>query len=650
MINRRNVLLNGALGVAATLATGPLSAQKRPKSGELPNILWFVSEDNFPVIGAYGDTLARTPTIDALARRGVLYNHNYCTSPVCGTSRFSILTGIHAASAGSAQNFGSTDEVLPGYIRGYPQYLKDLGYYTANNQKKNYNCQFDYVMDMWDESGEQAHWNKRAPGQPFFSIFNTFTTHESCLFRNVGGLKGKVTPDMVGQKIPKYLPDTDGVRKDITTFYNAMEKMDGEFAARLAEIEAAGLSDDTIVFYYSDNGGITPRGKRYCYDLGLRCPLIIYVPPKWAHLMPHAPGTVIEEPTTFNDLLPTILSIVGIKPPAHVHGRALLGPYKSAAQKYAMGHRNRMDERYDLVRTITDTRYRYIRNYAPHRPWGQHTAFMMQASSYQDWEAMHLAGQLTPVQDQFWGTKPYEELYDVQTDPDMVVNLAGNPAYAAKHRELSNALDAYMIEINDNAFIPEACAAEGYVNSRQPDLYPLREAMALAAKAASRDAKAMPEFLSALKHPNEVIRYWGAQGLLIAGPAALPHAAAMKAAMLDERSVATRIALCEALVKLTDDRDALITLGVTIEIEDDDPLQLQAINAIDFVGEKARPILPAIRRAAKRNRGDNAKVADYILEKLDGSYDPYKTKPSPGGGVIVRPDKDMAPGSARPIE
>ena len=653
-ISRRSLLRNVSVGMAATAAASPLLAKSdKPAPGEMPNILWFTSEDNFPIIGEYGDTLARTPTIDRLARQGVLFERAYCVSPVCGPSRFSILTGMHPAACGSSEDFGSTDEVLPRYIRGYPEYFKDLGYYTANNQKKNYNSQFDYVMDMWDESSTQAHWNKRAPGQPFFSVFNTFVTHESVLFAGNKDLWGKpgsegpVTKEMVGRKIPPYLPDTDGVRQDFATFYNAMEHMDRELAFRLKELEDAGVADDTIVFYYSDNGGITPRGKRFCYDLGLRCALVVYVPPKWRHLSPYLPGTKVSEPVTFNDLMPTVLSMIGIEPPKHVHGRALFGPHRGEAKRYAMGGRDRMDERYDLTRTITDGRYRYIRNYNPHRPWGQHVEFMMQASSYQDWESLHLQGKLNAVQDRFWGQKPYEELYDVNTDPHMVDNLVGRQSGAAKLAELREALDAYMLEINDNGFIPEACAAEGYVNSRAPGVYPIKDAMAMAAKAASRDPNAMDDFLAGLKHENEIIRYWAAMGLLIAEDRAKPHLAAMKAVMLDDPSVATRIVLCEALVRQGDDHEALIALGTIIDVEDDGPQRLQALAAIEYCGEKARPILPAIHRSAKEDHRSVRKIARHVIEKLDSTYDPRNVNKSPGGHIFATPEAETPEGLAR---
>lgn len=655
-LSRRTLLASGAVGLAASAARPIAAKAQRPGPGEMPNILWFTSEDNFPVLGCYGDKLARSPNIDRLAANGIRFDRCYCVEPVCGPSRFSILTGMYPASAGTPAQFGSTDEVMPRYVRGYPEYFKDLGYYTANNQKKNYNSQFDYVMNMWDESSEHAHWNKRAPGQPFFAVFNTFVTHESVLFNHNKDLWGKpgnegpVTNAMVGSKIPPFLPDTDRVRTDFATFYNATEHMDRELAFRLKEVEDAGLADDTIVFYYGDNGGITPRGKRFCYDLGLRVPLIIYVPPKWQHLSPYAPGSVVKDSVTFNDLLPTVLSLVGIEPPSHVHGKALLGPYQAPPQKYSFGGRDRMDERYDLIRTVSDTRFRYIRNYTPHRPWGQHVEFMFQAGSYQDWEAMHRDGKLNAVQETFWGTKPYEELYDVQTDPHMVINLVERPEHAGKLAELRQALDDQMIAINDNGLIPEACEALGYVNSRQPGVYPIREAMQIAEKAAKQPDGSLPAFLKALKHSNEIIRYWGAQGLLIAGEKARPHVDTMKQVMLGEPSVATRIVLSEALVKLADDREALLTLGTIIDVEDDGPLRLQAINALDYCGEKARPVLPAIKRSSTEDHRGVRKVANYIIAKLDGTYDPYKTGKSPGGFIFSDPTRDMPPGNGRPYD
>jgi arylsulfatase A-like enzyme len=642
--SRRSLLQAGAVGLAANAAASPLNAAPRPAAGERPNILWFVSEDNTAVIGAYGDTLAFTPNIDRLASRGILFERAYCTSPVCGPSRFSLLTGMYPTGGGNAEEFGSTDEVLPLHIRGYPAYFKDLGYYTTNNAKKNYNSQFDNVLGMWDESSNQAHWRNRAANQPFFSVFNSMTTHESCLFNPRPGIGDRVKPEMI--RIPAYLPDAPGVRKDWATFYNAMELMDGELGRKLDDLEKDGLADDTIIFHYSDNGGITMRGKRYCYEMGTRCSLIIYVPPKWAHLSPYAPGSRVSDPVSFADLMPTVLSLVDIPTPPHVHGRALLGPHRAPARKYAFSGRDRMDERYDVVRSVSDGRYRYIRNYSPHRPYGQHVTFMFQAAGYQDWEAAWIAGTLNEAQSHFWKEKPFEELYDLQADPDQIRSLAGDPAHKAKLAELRKAVDDQIVKTNDNGFIPEGCALRGYSASRAPGAYPLQAIKALADRAASRDAGAIAEFVKALDHDHEVVRYWGAQGLLIAGEAARPHVARLKTVFLNDPSTSVRIPLAELLVALTDDHDALRGLGFTLENAEDSAFRIQAINALTYVGDKAKPVLPAIRRAGEEDDRNVRKAAEYLIRVLEGRYDPKVQPRSPGGGASNDPEKDTGPVTA----
>ena len=132
----RRWLLQGGLAMALSGTLGRDAGAREAKS--LPNILCFVSEDNSPRIGAYGDPLARTPTIDNLAARGVLFRNAYCTAPVCGPSRFSILTGMYPYAAGAAENMGPTDATLPPFVVPYPVSLREAGYYCTNNAKKNY--------------------------------------------------------------------------------------------------------------------------------------------------------------------------------------------------------------------------------------------------------------------------------------------------------------------------------------------------------------------------------------------------------------------------------------------------------------------------------------------------------------------------------
>lgn len=611
-ISRREVLASGAALTAAGIATDAIAAAS---PSERPNILWLVSEDNNPLIGAYGDTLAHTPTLDEMAKQGILYRNVYTNAPVCAPTRFSIITGVHPESAGPAHNMRAIAK-LPALLRGLPQYLREIGYYCTNNAKTDYNSDLDPAR-IWNESSKTAHWRRRPDGAPFFAVFNHETTHESRLFKPVAG---RVTPADV--RLPAYLPDTPGIRQDFATYYNQMEKMDGEIAQKLADLETAGLAENTIVFYYSDNGGSLPRSKRYCYDEGHRCAMIVRVPARWRRFAPAGPGARIEAPVSFIDLAPTVLSIAGIKSPAYMQGTAFLGAHTKPPKRYAFGMRNRMDERYDMVRTVTDGRFRYIRNYSPHRPWGQHGAFQWLAKGYQEWEEAHLAGTLNPVQEAFWGRKPFEQFFDLKTDRDQVSNLIEVPAHATRIGEMRRALDAHMLAINDNGFIPEGSLIEGYDESRRRGAYPLGRAMALATVAARGDPANLSYLNEQLDESNEVLRYWATTGLLILGDAARTSLARLQTAMRDDPSPQVRVIAAEAVANLTDGREAVALLADLLEQHPHPRVRLQALNALTFIGEKAQPAREAIGRAARSDDEYLIDAGRYLELVLDGSYKP----------------------------
>ncbi|EJL35115.1 sulfatase-like hydrolase/transferase [Novosphingobium sp. AP12] len=612
-LTRRNVLAAGA--VAAATLGHPALAAAPSQSKERPNILWLVSEDNNPFIGAYGDRLAHTPTIDGLARKGLLYRNVYTNAPVCAPTRFAIITGVHPESAGPAHNMRAQAQ-LPDMIQGFPTYLREQGYYCTNNAKTDYNS--DLKPDaIWNESSKQAHWKNRPDGAPFFAVFNHETTHESRIFEP---LAGRVKPEDI--TLPTYLPDTPGIRRDFATYYNRMEQMDGQLAARLAELEAAGLAEDTIVFYYSDNGGVLPRSKRYCYDEGHRCAMVVHVPEKWRHLAPAAQGSEIGAPVTYIDLAPTVLSLAGIAAPAYMQGSAFLGRHASGPKPYVFGMRNRMDERYDMSRTVTDGRYRYIRNYSPHRPWGQHGAFQWVAKGYQDWEAAHIAGTLTPVQEQFWQTKPFEQFFDLHEDRDQVVNLIGDTAQQTRIAAMRRALDAHMLEVNDNGFLPEGSPVEGYLESRRKGAYPLKRIMAVAATAAEGNASSLTALVDLLGDGNAAVRYWAAQGLLIRGEAARSALPAMQAALSKDTDPHVRVALAEATARLTSDPAPIALLIDLLDHHPHPRVRLQAINALTYLGAKAAPARAAVQRAAESKDEYLVGAGRYLGFVLDGSYTP----------------------------
>ncbi len=613
-VNRRQVLIGGAAGALAALA--PRIAWAEQKTGQRPNILCLTSEDNNPFLGCYGDEVAQTPTLDALAAEGVRYEHAFSSAPVCAPSRFALITGMYAESCMPGLHMRATAK-MPDFVRGWPQYLREVGYYCTNNSKTDYNADID-IAATWDDSSGRAHWRNRPDGAPFLAIFNFMTTHESSLHNP----RTPVTdPQLVD--VPDYLPDTPEVRRDIAVYYDLHATLDGQIADVLAQLAADGLEDDTIVVYYGDHGGAMPRGKEYVFDSGLRTPLIIRFPPKWAHLSPHAPGSVVTSPVNLIDVPPTLLSVVGVPVPDYMHGHALAGDDYDGPQEYAFGARNRRGERWDFARTVRDERFRYIRYYEPHRIYMQHNAYTWQQPSMQVWEQHHLDGDLNALQERFWGTKPAEELYDLEADPDEVVNLADDERYHLQLARMRTALDRHMVAIRDQGFIPEGAPMEGYDQSRMPGAYPLQRVMALAKSAAERQPRNAPRFAANLRDQNEVVRYWAAQGLLMLGEGATGVAADMLPAFDAEPSPRVRVVLAEALVHVGHADVAVPYLTATMASHEDSIVRLMAVNALTYIPRDAA--MPAIDVAEAAYEDPNQEVRSasrYLFHMLDGSYEP----------------------------
>ncbi|WP_432549101.1 sulfatase-like hydrolase/transferase [Kineococcus arenarius] len=623
-LSRRAVLGAGAgtgTLLAAALTPSAQAASTTRGQRSCPNFLVFFSEDNNPYNGAYGDVVARTPNIDQLAGEGIRFDVAYSAAPVCAPSRFAFLTGLYPETAGPAHHMRAVAR-MPDTVRAYSESMRAAGYYATNSSKTDYNADIDMTA-AWDESGATAHWrNRPAADTPFLAQFTTMTNHESSLFEVADG---NVRPEEV--RVPAYLPDTPEVRRGIAHSYNVQEKADAELGRRLAELEEDGLAEDTIVIYLGDNGGALPWSKRFANDNGLHIPFIVRVPPRWQHLVEQRPGSRITTPINGVDLPATVLSLAGVPVPDHVQGQSVLGR-RAVAQEYAYGERSRMDERYDLQRTVRDERFVYIRNYMPHRPYGQHMAYMWQQVAYQVWQQEHLEGTLNPVQDRFWGTKPFEELYDLTQDPDQVQNLVDEPRHRRTLNRLRRALDDHIMAVNDNGFIPESHPVEGYVESRVPGAYPIEEVMAVAARAPRRDPSEINFLLRDLAHENDIVRYWAATGFLAMGEEAGDLSVTLAEAFAAEESMYVRIPLAEALARLGHPYHSVAFLADVLENDPNARVQLQAINALTYVGTAALPYRNVI--AASVGVDEYLKNAGtYLSAVFDGTYTPTTQVYSP---------------------
>jgi len=449
----------------------PAPAQGTPPAPARPNILWISAEDLSPDLGAYADAYAVTPTLDRLAREGARFTRAFSSAPVCAPSRSAIIMGMYPTTIGSMHM--RSKAVPPAGVKAFTEYLRAAGYYCTNRSKTDYNFEAPPSNrppdTVWDESSNRAHWRNRPdPGQPFFSVFNLTTTHEGQIRLDEAAF-AKVTAaiepgrrhDPAAAAIPPYYPDTPLVRKDWARYYDLISVMDGQVQAILQQLEDDGLADHTIVFFWGDHGRGLPRAKRFTYDSGLRVPLIV----RWPGVI--APGSVVGDLVSLMDLGPTALALAGVPVPQHMQGQPFLGPAKPPARSLVFGHRDRMDEAHDMMRTVRDARFRYIRNFYPGRPYAQHIEYMEEMPTMREWRRRYkdhmnaldpeYGGALNPVQLLFMAPeKPVEELYDLETDPFEILNLAGSLPHQAVLARMRQALETWQRESGDLGPVPEA--------------------------------------------------------------------------------------------------------------------------------------------------------------------------------------------------
>ncbi len=463
-----------------------------PSSDELelpahPNILWLVTEDLGPWLPMFGDSTIQTPNLSRLAAEGVVYPNLYSPSGVCAPSRAAIATGMYPSGIGAnhmrttsyteVTGLPSYEAVPPPQARMMSEILRINGYYCTNNSKKDY--QFQDPVTAWDESSNFAHWRNRAPDQPFFAIFNFTTTHESGLFEPYGFRHNEMrhyhagdttfksaqwgtrtteeeTPVHVAKDldfpIPPYLPDTEPVRRDMWKMYNNIAEMDRQLGAVLDQLEADGLLEQTIIFFYGDHGGPLPRQKRLIYDSGLNTPMIIRFPNR------QKAGSRDNQLLSFIDFAPTVFSLAGISPPDYLQGQAFLGAYQSdQPRKYIHAAADRFDGFTDAIRAVRGQKFKYIRNYRPEQAYYLPVVYRERIPTMQELLRMRDSGELDQYQLQwFRESKDQEELFDCVSDPHELHNLAGDPAYQEVLQELRHEMDRWLTDIGDQPNLPEA--------------------------------------------------------------------------------------------------------------------------------------------------------------------------------------------------
>ena len=502
-------------GLLFALLALPSAFAESSTAAERPNILWLTCEDNnVNWVGCYGNPHANTPNIDALAAEGFQYMHAYANAPVCAPSRSTWITGIHAVSMGT-HPMRSRYPIPHDRIKYYPDLLKDAGYYVGNAKKTDYNIGGRDDKEAWDTT--KVDFKKLKRKQPFFMVINSTKSHESKAFGDVN----HTTHSPGDVRLAEYHPDIPDIRKNYAHYHDQMKKMDDDIGTALRQLQEAGLADNTIVVHNSDHGGVLARSKRFLFNSGTHCPLVIRIPEQFKHLRPAKPGSKINDLVSFIDMTKTWLDLCGAETPDYLQGTIFLGPNKEV-RNHHVSFRARMDERLDNVRAIRDRegRFLYIRNYMPYAPWGQHLNYLWTMKATQAWEEHHKAGLTDDVTGRFFGTKPMYELYDTSVDPDNVKNLIADPQFADVVKDLDAALNQWQQDHFDSGLLPESEMVRRseeagmmiYDFVRDPKLYNLTGYQAASSLALEADAKNADAFYEGLKSDDYGIRYWAVVG------------------------------------------------------------------------------------------------------------------------------------------
>ena len=468
-----------AMRVLYALLAGAAAA-----AGASPNVLWIDIDDQSPWYSSYGHDLVETPNIDALAREGVLFERAYAPTPVCSPTRSSLITGSYAIRIGAHDHRSGR---VPGYriplpdgVETVPELFRRAGYETYNASKDDFNFAYDrsrlYSIGPGEPAGENwkgppvgGHWRDVAAGKPFFGHMKVAGGKAAAEIATELAALGLTPVRPRDVRVPAQYPDIAQVRQHIATHYNTMLRTDHQVGQLVAQLKADGRWANTVVVLFADHGSDLPRSKEFCYDEGLRIPLIVAAPGMKDVVQA---GTRRADLVNLMDVAATSLALAGLDVPEFMDARNIFDP--GYRRDYVFASADRMANVIDQVRSVTGPRFHYIRNYMLDRPlmnWGHREMLSLRdpdASSFLTIRRLAEQGKLTPAQAAPYGPRVAEELYDLENDPDEVVNLADNPAYGAVLNEMRQALAGWIEDTDDKGRYPRSPAAMAEVTQRYP--------------------------------------------------------------------------------------------------------------------------------------------------------------------------------------
>jgi arylsulfatase A-like enzyme len=467
-MNRREFLF----GAAASAVAGAAQPARRP------NILFFIADDwGMGHAGAYGCDWIKTPAFDRLAREGVRFTNCFTSNPKCSPSRASILTGRNSWQLKEAVNHQS---IFPNEFPVYPGILEKAGYWVGHTgkgwgpgdfqstgwphnpagrpfQEKTLKPPYTGISNRDYAANFADFLAKRPAGAPFCFWLGTQEPHR--VYEEGSGVRAGRNPAQV--KLPAYYPDNRIIRSDFTDYALEVEWVDRHLGQALEHLERAGELENTLIVATSDHGMPFPRVKGQIYEHGFHIPMAV----RWGGQVQG--GRVVDDFINFRDLAPTFLEAAGVARAPSITGKSFLDVLRSGRAGVVDASRDVMivgKERHDLgrpndwgypVRAIRTREFLYVRNFEPDRwPAGN------PETGYRNVDDSPTKEFLLSGFDEYYrmsfGKRPAEELYNVQSDPDCVKNLADDLAFAQTKRTLRERMMATLRDEGDPRVLGQA--------------------------------------------------------------------------------------------------------------------------------------------------------------------------------------------------
>jgi uncharacterized sulfatase len=518
----------------------------------------------------------------------------------------------------------------PESIRCFPEYLRQAGYYCTNNLKTDYN--FKPPEEAWDESSGKAHWKNRPDGKPFFAVFNFGSTHESALWDSAdfdnthpGRLTESEWQKPENMKIPPIYPDTPAVRRDFARLFERITELDYFVKDRLDEVKKAALYGDTIVFLWSDHGNGLPRAKRWLYDSGTLVPLIVRIPERFRANGQGQAGSVDDQLVNFIDLGPTVLNLAAVGVPKHMQGQPFLGSNLPEKREYIFGARDRIDEIYDMVRSIRDERHRYIRNFNPFKPYLPYLYYAEKCNTMKEMRRFYAEGKLNDVQAQWMvDRRPAEELYDLENDPWEVNDLAGDAKYTGIKKRLEKALSNWMIETRDTGLLPEPLmkrlakehGSEYAILHRESGERRVRKLLKIAKIATEPKLSDRPAIYKALESNDAAERYWA---VIAIGQLKQYNDIERLTTTVNDEEASVRVAAARSLYWAGRKEAALESLeGELKKFDEQEEVLHFALDVLKNFGDDAKAVMGTVRQlnAARTKTDYMNRTARDLIEKF----------------------------------